>query len=617
MTTYGGNGGDGGGIWASQLTISNSTVSGNATGDGGSGDYYRYDEWAGFGGNGGDGGGIWASQLTISNSTVSGNATGDGGFGYDNGGAGGGGGGIWAGSTLSITGSTITGNATGGGRSGRYGNGGAGGAGGGIWAGSTLNITGSTITGNATGGGGSGYGYGGAGGAGGGIWAGSTLSITGSTITGNATGDGGSGLFNGGDGGDGGGIWASQLTISNSTVSSNATGDGGSGLFYGGDGGVGGGIWASQLTIINSTISGNSTARFGGGVFNVGGLTVIEHSTVTGNTAPAGNGSGVFSSYGDPAARIELSSSIVAGNANSDVDYDLAGGNTFVSNGYNLIGTGNALSAFNNHDQTNVTNPLLGPLADNGGPTMTHALLLGSPAIDAGDPAAVAGVNGVPAHDQRGEPFVRVYGGRIDMGAVEALPAGFLAGDYNGNGVVDAGDYTVWRNTLHSVTDLRADGNCDGVTDRLDYAVWKSNFGATSADVTVPVGGAFSVILEMRELQAGGGEGTAGQVRHGESATSTGTLVHLMAFGRTRTNPPADFGELSRVEPGTVLSFRVSDLRRDDALVAWLAAGANTERSDNDRDADALVSDLPTDEISATELDAWDAVFESLEAIGG
>ena len=63
--------------------------------------------------------------------------------------------------------------------------------------------------------------------------------------------------------------------------------------------------------------------------------------------------------------------------------------------------------------------PLLGPLADNGGPTFTHALLAGSPAINAGDLAAVAGVNGVPEFDQRGMPFGRVFNGRIDIGAFE------------------------------------------------------------------------------------------------------------------------------------------------------------------------------------------------------
>ena len=134
----------------------------------------------------------------------------------------------------------------------------------------------------------------------------------------------------------------------------------------------------------------------------------------------------------------------------------------------------------------------LGPLTDNGGPTMTHALLPGSPAINAGDPAAVAGVDGVPVHDQRGAPFTRVYGGRIDIGAVEAIPVGVLPGDYNANGIVDAADYTVWRNNLgaaplpgplHEGEGVNGDGNGDGIVDALDYAVWKSNFGATVAEL--------------------------------------------------------------------------------------------------------------------------------------
>ena len=65
-------------------------------------------------------------------------------------------------------------------------------------------------------------------------------------------------------------------------------------------------------------------------------------------------------------------------------------------------------------------NPALGTLADNGGPTMTHALLDGSPAIDAGDGALAVDSDGVPiAFDQRGAPFTR-FNGEIDMGAYEA-----------------------------------------------------------------------------------------------------------------------------------------------------------------------------------------------------
>ena len=120
----------------------------------------------------------------------------------------------------------------------------------------------------------------------------------------------------------------------------------------------------------------------------------------------------------------EIYSSVVAGNSGSDL-----GGvaSSFKSDGYNIIGTGSGVGAFNQPgDQVGVTNPMLGPLSDNGGVLLpdgshilTHALLAGSPAINEGDLNAVAGVNGVPQYDERGTPFTRVFNGRIDIGAFE------------------------------------------------------------------------------------------------------------------------------------------------------------------------------------------------------
>src|SRR5262249_36330887 len=154
--------------------------------------------------------------------------------------------------------------------------------------------------------------------------------------------------------------------------------------------------------ITNSTISGNVASVRGGGVYNGYGRTVIHHATITNNSAPAGQGGGV-ASFGDTVAVTEVYSTIIAGNSSSDVDYVSASADTFQSNGFNLIGTGNAAgTAFHGHagDQTGVIDPMLGPLADNGGPTMTHALLTGGPAIDSGDPTAVAGSGDVPFYDQ-------------------------------------------------------------------------------------------------------------------------------------------------------------------------------------------------------------------------
>ena len=108
-------------------------------------------------------------------------------------------------------------------------------------------------------------------------------------------------------------------------------------------------------------------------------------------------------------------------------------------------------------DQTGVIDPLLGPLADNGGRTLTHAVLPGSPALDVGDPAAMAGVGGVPLTDQRLDPFSRVADGngdmvsRIDIGAYERQT---IAGS---NLVVDTlvdendGDYSLGDRSLREV----------------------------------------------------------------------------------------------------------------------------------------------------------------------
>jgi hypothetical protein len=63
-------------------------------------------------------------------------------------------------------------------------------------------------------------------------------------------------------------------------------------------------------------------------------------------------------------------------------------------------------------------------------------------------------------------------------------------GDYNGDGAVDASDYTVWRDAVGSTSDLRADGNGDGTIDEADYAIWKSLFGTSygsgQASIAVP-----------------------------------------------------------------------------------------------------------------------------------
>lgn len=242
-------------------------------------------------------------------------------------------------------------------------------------------------------------------GSGGGIYSESgTVTLNDSTVSGNTATDGfGGGIYN----------FDSRLTLNRSTVSANkADASSGGGIFTGTD------LTGKTTTIRNSTISGNTAANRGGGINNTRGLTTIEHSTITNNSATlSGNGSGV-ASLGDTLTRTEVLSSIISANTNSDVDFVLGPNNTFLSKGFNRIGDGNATAAFNRPgDQSLVMVPGLGPLASNGGPTQTHAVLKGSSAVDRG------ATSGCPPTDQRGKRRPQNGDGRgtsrCDVGAYE------------------------------------------------------------------------------------------------------------------------------------------------------------------------------------------------------
>lgn len=157
----------------------------------------------------------------------------------------------------------------------------------------------------------------------------------------------------------------------------------------------------NSTTIVNSTISGNSSLDNGGGIY--GGGISLNSVTITGNTASASGGG--FAGGAITASK----NSIIAGNSASSGP-DVSG--TLNSQGYNLIG--NSSGATIAGDLTgNIVDVSAGldTLADNGGPTRTHALLPGSPALNAGscDPAVTT--------DQRG--FSRPQGGQCDIGAFE------------------------------------------------------------------------------------------------------------------------------------------------------------------------------------------------------
>ena len=321
---------------------------------------------------GDDGGGISnrGGRLTIGASEIRANDASDRGGGIEN-----------DGGTLTVTGGSVAGNRAG--------------FGGGLWSSGTASLEDCAIgpANVASGGAGSG-----------GIGNQGTIDLTDCAVTSNSASASGAGGISNRD----------TLTLTDSIVTNNVTNGPGGGIVAhanavleirrttidGNTAGTdGGGIWnrGAMVMLENSTISGNATVSDGGGILDFAGASLrVLNSTISGNIA-----GGVGGGIGHLDGVATLKNTIVAGNTASDC----AGGVISFDNNLDSDGTCNLIAP----GDLTATDPLLGPLADNGGGTRTHALLEGSPAVDAGNDA------GAPATDQRGRPRV----GATDIGAFE------------------------------------------------------------------------------------------------------------------------------------------------------------------------------------------------------
>jgi hypothetical protein len=325
---------------------------------------------------GGTGGGIYntGATMTLANCTLSNNSANEGGGGISSGGG-----------TLNMTDCTLAGNS-------------ASNWGGGIYASGTATLVNCTLNNNSAGGAG-------------GIYNGGTASLANCTLshnsaTNSAFADGGGGIANGG-----------TATLTNCTLSGNSV----QGRID--HGALGGGVNNSgTLELTNCTLSANSATNAswatrstadGGGVYNTG---TVELTNCTLSANSANNYANNYAAYGGGVynyGTATLNNSIVANSLGGDIyTYEVR-----ISGSNNLVEDGSGLPGWLTGD------PDLGALKDNGGPTLTMALLPGSPANDAGSNALALDASGNPlTTDQRGAGYVRISGSRVDIGAYEFTP---------------------------------------------------------------------------------------------------------------------------------------------------------------------------------------------------
>jgi uncharacterized repeat protein (TIGR01451 family) len=323
--------------------------------------------------------------------------------------------------------------------------------------------------------------------------------------------------------GNGGAISNSgDLTLVESTVSANAANTGG-GIFN---------ASGATLTATNSTISGNRANSDGGGLANVGTATLLN-VTFADNVADndnnaSGDGGGIHDSG---SATTSLKNTLVARNTDRGGQApDCAG--TVSSDGFNLIGSSAGCTfAQAGGDQINPANTLiLGMLADNGGPTQTHALLFGSPAIDAGTNT------GCPTTDQRGDARPTNGDGSglasCDVGAYE-FPASSTNADLS-VALGDAPDPVVTGQTLTysaTVRNLSASRESSNTWFRQALPAGANFVSASPASCS---NASDTVDCDLGSLAEGAS--VAVTVRVTMSATGTASSSATVAGGRHDTN---------------------------------------------------------------------------------
>jgi len=342
-------------------------------------------------------------------------------------------------------------------------------------------------------------------------------------------------LANGNSGSGGAILNFGTVTVTGSTFSGNAA-----------PGGSGGAIHSSggTLTVTGSTFSGNS-ASYGGAIVNIGGTLTVTSSTFSGNTAGFG---GAIYNFGGTL-------STVTGNTASNQGPDIYG-NVSTDGGGNVVGTTAGSTGLTNGTDKLNTPALLGPLANNGGPTQTFALLPGSPAID------ISPCPDSLTTDQRG--VTRPQGSACDSGSFESQ--GFVAAANTGSGQSAAVNTAFAAPVTLTLASTHSEPVAGG---QVTFTITTSSGGANA---TFPVAGGCTLTSATVAVCpiTGGGVATS------PAFTANGSLGLLTITATASGSAPTIYSET--VTPAAATHFIVSGF--PSPIVAGMAGSVTVTTKD-------------------------------------